>query len=64
MKITKSTKTPDAMKQSPAILAIFRKYDLYCPGCKGAAEDTIEKVAICNGMDVQEFVDELNGVLE
>jgi hypothetical protein len=64
MKITKSTKVPDAIKLSDSILQIFKKYDLYCPRCKGVGEDTIEKVAICNGMDVQIFVDELNSALE
>jgi hypothetical protein len=64
MKITNSTKAPDALKLSPDIIKIFKKYDLYCPGCKGIDEDTIEKIAICNGMDVQAFVDELNRALE
>ena len=64
MKITKSTKAPDAMKISPNIMKIFKKYELYCPRCKGIGEDTIEKIALCNGMDVQAFVDQLNGALE
>ncbi len=64
MKITRSMKAPDAIKLSPGIIKIFKKYELYCPGCKGIGEDTIEKIAICNGMDVQAFVDELNRALE
>ncbi len=64
MKITKNTKAPDAIKLSGNIIKVFKKYDLYCPRCKGIGEDTIEKIAICNGMDVQEFVDELNSALE
>lgn len=64
MKITKSTKAPDALKMSPGILKVFKKHDLYCPGCKGIGEDTIEKIAICKGMDVQAFVDELNAALD
>jgi hypothetical protein len=64
MKITKSTKAPDAIKLSGNIIKIFQKYNLYCPRCKGISEDTIEKIAICNGMDVQKFVDELNSALE
>ncbi len=64
MKITKSTKAPDAIKMSPNIMKIFKKYDLYCPRCKGIGEDTIEKIAICRGMDVQAFVDELNSALD
>lgn len=45
-------------------MKIFKKYDLYCPRCKGIGEDTIEKIAICRGMDVQAFVDELNSALD
>jgi hypothetical protein len=64
MKITKNTKATDALKMSGNILEVFRKHDLYCPGCKGIGEDTIEKIATCNGMDVEKFLSELNGALE
>ncbi|OHD63643.1 MAG: hypothetical protein A2176_05785 [Spirochaetes bacterium RBG_13_51_14] len=64
MKITKNTKALDALRMSGAILKIFQKYNLYCPGCKGIGEETLEKIAVCNGMDVHEFVDELNSALE
>ena len=64
MKITKNTRAVDALKLSNNVIKIFRKYNLYCPGCKGLGEETIEKIAVCNGMDVKEFLDELNGSLE
>jgi hypothetical protein len=64
MKITKNTKAADAIKLSNNVTRIFRKHNFYCPDCKGLGEDTIEKIAFCNGMDVQEFLDELNGSLE
>ena len=37
MKITKSTKAPDAIKLSPNIMKIFKKYDLYCPRARESA---------------------------
>lgn len=64
MKITRNTKATDALKSSRSVLAVFKKHNLYCPGCRGITEETIEKIAICNGMDVKEFVDELNGAQE
>jgi beta-galactosidase beta subunit len=64
MKITKNTRAVDALRLSNNVVKIFRKHDLYCPGCKGLVEETIEKIAVCNGMDVQKFLDELNGSLE
>jgi hypothetical protein len=63
-KITKATGALDALNMSNEIMKIFKKHGLYCPRCKGIGEDTIEKIAVCNGMDVKEFVNELNAVLE
>lgn len=63
MKIQKSTKALDAIRMSPAIMEVFHKHNLYCPGCKGIGEETIEKIALCNGIDVDSFVDELNAAL-
>ncbi len=64
MKITKETKALDALRMSGNIIKVFQMHNLYCPGCKGISQDTIEKVAICNGMDIREFLEELNGALE
>jgi len=64
VKITKATRALDALKMSSEIMKIFKKRGLYCPQCKGIGEDTIEKIAVCNGMDVKEFVNELNDVLD
>lgn len=63
-KITKATRALEALNMSDDIMKIFKKHGLYCPGCKGIGEDTIEKIAVCNGMDVKEFINELNAVLE
>jgi len=64
MKIIKTMKAVDALKLSKNVIEVFRKHDLYCAGCKGLGQETIEKIAVCNGMDVQRFLDELNGSLE
>ncbi len=64
MKITKATKALDALKMSNEIMKIFKKRGLYCPRCKGIGEDTIERIAFCNGIDVKEFLNELNDALE
>lgn len=63
-KIIKTTPALEALKMSNEIMKIFKKHGLYCPQCKGLGQDTIEKIAICNGMDVKEFVSELNAALE
>ncbi len=62
MKITKETKVLDAVKNLKSSVKVFNKYNLDCPGCKGAVEDTIEKVAINNGLDLEKFINELNAI--
>lgn len=62
MKITGNTTVVDAIKNSKEVVKIFKKHQLDCPGCMGAIEDTIQKVAENNGLDLAGFIDELNGV--
>jgi hybrid cluster-associated redox disulfide protein len=60
MKIQADTKITDALKLSDGVIGVFRKYGLDCPTCKGAAQDSIEKAAINNGLDTAQLVKELN----
>ena len=64
MKITKDTGALEALRMSGSIIQVFQRHNLYCPGCKGISQETIEKIALCNGMDVAQFVDELNDALK
>jgi hybrid cluster-associated redox disulfide protein len=64
MRITKNTKALDAIKMSHKIIKVLENHGLYCLTCKGAVEDTIEKIAVNNGMDAKEFLKELNAALE
>ena len=60
MKITEKTRVHDAIKSSANVLKVLEKYGLDCAGCKGAVEETVEKLAINNGLDVKTLVRELN----
>ncbi len=64
MKITKNTTVQEALKKSHSVLAIFRTHHLYCPGCKGSSQDTIEIVARENNLDLESFLHELNETLK
>lgn len=64
MKITKHTTVQDALKQSHKVLEVFKKYKLYCPSCKGSAQDTIEIVAFENNLNLEQFLAELNEALK
>jgi len=60
MKITKDMTVHDVLKHSKGTLKIFKKYRLDCPGCRGAAQDTIEIVSINRGLDLKSFLSDLN----
>ena len=60
MEIKKNTYVPEALKISKHGADVFRKHNLDCLSCKGMIEDTIEKVAFNNGLELQPFLDELN----
>lgn len=60
MEINKNTYVPEALKVSKHVADVFRQHNLRCLKCKGMVEDTIEKVAFNNGIDLQHFLDELN----
>lgn len=64
MKITKKTKALDAIRMSRKIVKVFEDYRLYCPSCKGVREETIEKIAVTNGLNIKEFLKELNAALD
>lgn len=64
MKITKDTMALDALRMSGSVIRIFQELHLSCPGCKEITRDTIEKVALCNGLDLGTFVEKLNDALK
>jgi hypothetical protein len=64
MKITKNTRALDAIRMSKKIIRVFEGFGLYCPMCKGVAEETIEKIAVNNGLELKKLLKELNSALE
>lgn len=64
MEITAKTKIIDALQKSDKFKDIFKIYNLHCLGCKGISEDTIEKVAYNNGLDIVEFLNEINRMIK
>ena len=60
MQIEAHSKISEVLKENPELKEIFEKYNLNCLSCKGIAEETIEKAAINNGLDLKTFLSELN----
>ena len=58
--ITEKTTVVEAMHKSKSVQKVFKKYKLDCASCRGASQDTIAQVAVNNGLDLKEFLDELN----
>jgi hybrid cluster-associated redox disulfide protein len=64
MKITEDMKLKDVIARHVQVAKVFKKYNLDCIGCKGADEDTVRIVAVNNGIDVNQFVKELNDAIK
>jgi len=64
MEITAATKVADALKMSQKVTDLFKEYKLDCPGCKGMVEETIDKVAFNNGLNLEDFLKDLNNALK
>jgi hypothetical protein len=64
MTISENTTVEKALKMSKNIIRVFRKYNLYCPECKGNREDTVKMVALNNGLNIKKFLKELNEALK
>ncbi len=64
MKITEDMKLKDVISNHVQVAKVFKKYNLGCIGCKGADEDTIRMVAVNYGLDVHQFVKELNEAIK
>lgn len=60
MKITEKSKVIDVIREYRGTIKVFNKYKLDCPQCKGAGQDSIEKVALYNGLSLKDFISELN----
>ena len=59
MEISEKTTIAEAIKKSKGVLNVLTKHNLYCAGCRGSVNDTLEIVAENNGLDVKKFLEEI-----
>ena len=64
MKVSPETKITDALNASPAVVAIFEKYNIQCGCCGGAAAESLAICARMNGLDPDELAAEINRAIE
>ncbi len=49
---------------SKEIVKVYKKYGLDCPGCRGAGEDTVEMAAVNYGLNLEQFLNDLNNAVK
>jgi len=58
--ITGDIRVSDLFSNNPGLMKVFEQYGLKCPACKGVEQDTLARVAVNNGIDLDEFLQALN----
>jgi len=59
-KITEDMNIRDVLEKHPEVVPVFQKYNMGCVGCIAASFEKISDIAAVHGIDVKEFVEELN----
>ena len=63
MKITKDMSITEIIQKHPDTHEVFRKFNLGCIGCVAASFETLEDGLIAHGINVDEFLKEINSVV-
>ncbi|NLM84690.1 MAG: DUF1858 domain-containing protein [Clostridiales bacterium] len=64
MTITKDTLISDILKIAPNSAPLFHSIGMHCLGCAMASGETLEEACAVHGVDVDEFLEELNAYVE
>ena len=61
--ITEDMNIREVIEKHPEVTAVFAKYNMGCIGCIAASFEKIKDIAVVHGVDVKQFVKELNEVM-
>ena len=61
--ITEDMNIREVIEKHPELTAVFAKYNMGCIGCIAASFEKIKDIAVVHGIDVKQFVKELNEVM-
>jgi hybrid cluster-associated redox disulfide protein len=64
MTITKDTLISDILKLAPNSAPLFQSIGMHCLGCAMASGETLEEACAAHGVDLDEFLEELNAFVE
>ena len=62
-KITENMNIREVIEKHPEVIPVFAKYNMGCVGCIAASFEKISDIAGAHGVDVNKFVEELNGAM-
>ena len=63
-KITEDMNIREVIEKHPEVVVVFQKYNMGCVGCIAASFEKISDIAAVHGVDVKEFVKDLNDAME
>ncbi len=63
-KITEDMNIKEVIENHPEVVPVFQKYNMGCIGCIAASFEKIKDIATVHGVDVKQFLEELNEVME
>ena len=63
MEITRWMKIEEIVRRYPETIPVFDRYGVVCVECCGAEVDSVERGAIIHGLDLEQFLRDLNACL-
>ena len=63
-KITEDMNIREVLEKHPELVAVFQKHNMGCVGCIAASFEKISDIAAAHGIDVKQFVKELNEAMQ
>ena len=62
--ITEDMNIKEVIEKHPEVITVFAKYNMGCIGCISASFEKISDIAAVHGVDVKQFVEELNEAMQ
>jgi hybrid cluster-associated redox disulfide protein len=62
--ITEDMNIREVIEKHPEVTSVFVKYNMGCIGCIAASFEKIKDIAVVHGVDVKQFLKELNEVMK
>ena len=63
-KITEDMNIREVLEKHSELVAVFQKHNMGCIGCIAASFEKISDIAAVHGIDVKQFVKELNEAMQ